>query len=218
MKKNNFELVPNNNMEWNCYLCKKEVDNHDVFLNKKMYLSIGVKDVNESQVEIQYLCIDLPIPICKSCRTMEARYSTYSNIIHLLFYTCCLIYPYFVLSNDLTTFQMVFWHACIAIVSILFGKTILKFIIKSPLKKFIGMEDKDISSYPIISELFNTQWCEKIPSSQILPGMHLAVPYDGDYNKYYNQLVNFLNELAQRHNYSLIVNTLEPQSCKCKKN
>ena len=81
----NFAFCPKDDKEFHCYSCNKEVNIHDNSYKKTMYLSIGVRNHDQDQVEIQYLCAELPIPVCDTCKNVNDRISKYSRIIYLLF-------------------------------------------------------------------------------------------------------------------------------------
>lgn len=207
----NFAFCPKDDKEFHCYSCNRKVDIHENSYKKTMFLSVGVRDVNRDQVEIQYLCAEFPIPVCDTCKNVNDRISKYS---YLLFAVVCVVYPYFVLPTDLDTLGMIISYILIALISWYFGR-FLPGLLVLLLKKMMNV--KEDGSYPILSEMFSSRWCENAPSEQVMPGMHLAVPADGDYEEYFKYLVDNLNDLAERNNYTLIINNFKTQSCVCKK-
>lgn len=194
----NFLLNPSNSSS-KCFVCE-EITSKEDFRPNELYRSVGIRDCDEQTYEILYMDIVVNIPICKKCEASIVSGNIRIYWINMALLVLFAIIPYFFLSNDLDLLTHIFYSVLISIGAIIFIRPVFLLLIMS---KVQGQESAKYGSHPLVQELNSKLWCLAKPSKQIMPGMHLAVPYDGDYDSCFQSLFEDLSETAKKYEYEV---------------
>lgn len=192
----NFLLNPSNSSS-KCFVCE-EITSKEDFRPNELYRSVGIRDCDEQTYEILYMDIVVNIPICKKCKASMKSGNNYIDWINRALLVLFAIIPYFFLSNDLDLLTHIFYSVLISIGAIKLIRPVILLII---CLKVLGSESD--KPHPLVQELNSKFWCLAKPSKQIMPGMHLAVPSDGDYDSCFQSLFEDLSETAKKYEYEV---------------